>query len=195
MSKIVTLLAATAALLLTATAANAAIDTVLAPTGFFVPNDALKFSPPYYRGAGQDWGWTHGAIAPGFTSASLNISAFDVDSPAENDIIQALDSGTWTTLGSLTGLNNQWVYSNTFSLGANFFDDINTGLNVRILIDQGPSRGWIVTLGKSVLATDGSTLPNPLPGVPEPASWAMMIAGFGLVGAAMRRRRTNFVVA
>lgn len=26
--------------------------------------------------------------------------------------------------------------------------------------------------------------------VPEPASWAMMIAGFGLVGAAARRRRT-----
>jgi hypothetical protein len=25
-------------------------------------------------------------------------------------------------------------------------------------------------------------------GVPEPASWAMLIAGFGLVGAAMRRR-------
>ncbi len=25
-------------------------------------------------------------------------------------------------------------------------------------------------------------------GVPEPTSWAMMIAGFGLVGAAMRRR-------
>jgi hypothetical protein len=27
------------------------------------------------------------------------------------------------------------------------------------------------------------------PSVPEPASWAMLIAGFGLVGAAMRRRR------
>jgi hypothetical protein len=26
--------------------------------------------------------------------------------------------------------------------------------------------------------------------VPEPASWALMIAGFGLVGAAMRRRQT-----
>ena len=26
-------------------------------------------------------------------------------------------------------------------------------------------------------------------GVPEPASWAMLIAGFGLTGAAMRRRR------
>jgi hypothetical protein len=28
-----------------------------------------------------------------------------------------------------------------------------------------------------------------LAGVPEPRSWAMMIAGFGLVGAAARRRR------
>jgi hypothetical protein len=27
------------------------------------------------------------------------------------------------------------------------------------------------------------------PAVPEPASWAMLIAGFGLIGAAMRRRR------
>jgi len=27
------------------------------------------------------------------------------------------------------------------------------------------------------------------PGVPEPASWAMMVGGFGLIGGAMRRRR------
>jgi hypothetical protein len=26
-------------------------------------------------------------------------------------------------------------------------------------------------------------------GVPEPASWAMLIVGFGLIGAARRRRR------
>jgi hypothetical protein len=31
--------------------------------------------------------------------------------------------------------------------------------------------------------------------VPEPASWAMMIAGFGLVGAAARRRRNSAVTA
>jgi len=29
-------------------------------------------------------------------------------------------------------------------------------------------------------------------GVPEPATWAMMIAGFGLAGAALRRRRAAF---
>lgn len=31
--------------------------------------------------------------------------------------------------------------------------------------------------------------------VPEPATWAMMVAGFGLVGAGMRHRATNVVVA
>ncbi len=31
--------------------------------------------------------------------------------------------------------------------------------------------------------------------VPEPAAWAMMLAGFGLVGAAARRRRTVTTVA
>ena len=31
--------------------------------------------------------------------------------------------------------------------------------------------------------------------VPEPASWALMIGGFGLVGAAARRRRTGFASA
>lgn len=34
--------------------------------------------------------------------------------------------------------------------------------------------------------------PIAVPGVPEPASWALMIAGFGLVGAVSRRRRTGF---
>ena len=29
-------------------------------------------------------------------------------------------------------------------------------------------------------------------GVPEPASWALMFAGFGLIGAALRRRRSAF---
>lgn len=32
-------------------------------------------------------------------------------------------------------------------------------------------------------------LPDALIGIPEPASWTMLIAGFGLTGAALRRRR------
>ena len=35
------------------------------------------------------------------------------------------------------------------------------------------------------------TAPAAVAGVPEPATWGMMIAGFGLVGGTMRRRRTS----
>ena len=41
--------------------------------------------------------------------------------------------------------------------------------------------------------TDPITPPEPTGGVPEPASWALMIAGFGLVGATLRRRRAAAV--
>lgn len=36
---------------------------------------------------------------------------------------------------------------------------------------------------------------TPAAAVPEPASWAMMIAGFGLVGGALRRRSLTRVAA
>jgi PEP-CTERM motif len=35
-----------------------------------------------------------------------------------------------------------------------------------------------------------ASVAQPIGAVPEPASWALMIAGFGLVGGVMRRRRT-----
>jgi hypothetical protein len=43
-----------------------------------------------------------------------------------------------------------------------------------------------------VFGVDGISfnVASPVGGVPEPASWAMLIAGFGLIGAAMRRRRS-----
>jgi hypothetical protein len=44
------------------------------------------------------------------------------------------------------------------------------------------------------LGTNGSqfviTTFTPTPGVPEPATWAMMIGGVGMAGGALRRRRT-----
>lgn len=175
--------------------AAAVTDVVQAPSAYFLPVSASPYDSPYYRDRSQDWGWTHSAIAGAFTTASLSISAFDVDySSGETDNIYALDSGDWVFLGTLTGSDGNWEYGNAFNLGSNFFDDIATGLQVKIDIDATNS-GWVVTLGKSALSLDGGALPPPLPGVPEPSSWAMMIAGFGLVGASMRRRKSAAVTA
>jgi hypothetical protein len=170
-----------------------ATDVVEAPDGFFVPTDAQKYDSPYYRGVGQDWEWQHNAIATPFTTASLSISAFDVDSCCgEKDDIYVMDNGVWTFLGTLTGEDDTWDYGNSFNLGANLFDDIVAGLMVQIRIDQN-NEGWIVTLGKSVLSLDKGVRPPPTPGgvVPEPATWAMLITGFGFVGTMARRRRTR----
>ena len=41
-----------------------------------------------------------------------------------------------------------------------------------------------------VFSNVASSVSNSVGGVPEPANWAMLIAGFGLTGGVMRRRRT-----
>ncbi|WP_243722054.1 VPLPA-CTERM sorting domain-containing protein [Meridianimarinicoccus aquatilis] len=180
---------ATAAVLAVAagTAANAAVDTIQAPTGFFVPTVGDENFSPYRRGASEDWGWTHGAIAGPITSASLNISAHDVDAAdGEVDNIYAYDGMTRVLLGSLAGANGVFAFTE-FVLGANFYDDIATGLIVEIDIDVN-NDGWLVALGKSTLTTDGSGPGNPTPTVPLPAAGWMLIAGVGGL-AAMRRKK------
>ena len=51
--------------------------------------------------------------------------------------------------------------------------------------------------GANYVAYDDITFGAATPGsgTPEPAAWALMIAGFGLVGSALRRRRDAFLIA
>jgi hypothetical protein len=60
------------------------------------------------------------------------------------------------------------------------------------LVELRNPQGGVFTSGIGPL--DPGTPGGP-PGVPEPASWAMLIAGFGLTGAAMRRRRRGLAAA
>ena len=58
-----------------------------------------------------------------------------------------------------------------------YYGDVQMGLNGAITVGVDPSH-------------HPDPLPDPLPSaVPEPATWAMMLFGFGLVGFLMRRRR------
>ena len=77
------------------------------------------------------------------------------------------------------------------------------GINTALTAPPSGTIGWINFTGLNLTGNSHTIQFNQMPGrwvfvsevtfagsvVPEPASWAMMIAGFGLVGAAMRQRR------
>ena len=168
--------------------ATPAIDVAQFPTGYFAPSESATYDSPYYRYWDEDWSWTHGAVATPFSTADLLVSGFDVDF-GEVDQIYAKDNGVWVLLGDLDEAPDSYSYT-SFSLGANFFDDILAGLEVRVDIDVTHNYDfWALTLGKSTLSLDKGTPPAANPGVPEPGTWAMMIGGFAAIGSAMRRRK------
>ena len=204
-TRLLSLLAAIFSLSLSAQVfAVVTLDTIDASSGqagtFFVPNPGLESQFPYFRYMGEDWEWQHNAIGGTINTATLSISAWDVDNPSsitgradEIDEIQAYNNNTsmWETVGVLAGSTNSFSFT-TFDLGASWFDEIAAGLMVQILIDQNNTNFWGVSLAKSVLSIDGAPLPDPNPNpVPLPAAvWLFGTALLGLVGFGRRKSKT-----
>jgi len=121
---------------------------------------------------------------------------YSLDAPSIND-------GTWTAFSALDFVGP--------ATGANAVDG-NAAANrsqVSALID-GLSIGvgdtfalrWTIADSNPALTEDGLavddltiTASTAIAAVPEPATWAMMIGGFGLAGAALRRRATRIAFA
>ena len=98
------------------------------------------------------------------------------------------------------GANTPILVGESTTFGDVFLTNGGAGVFLAALDDTGTFTQvsfWGDGFGEYLVA--GGTLrfaaleQNSLPGVPEPASWAMMIAGFGLVGTTMRRRRSALV--
>lgn len=166
---------------------------------YFVKDDASKYNSPYYRNANQDWLWNHNAISGTFSSIKLNISAFDVDYGAsrswEHDVISVWDGSSWFDLGELAGASDIWAFTDFDLSGYSWAQaQVNAGLKVAINIDK-YSTGWLVTLGKSTLTTDGGNQQCvPTPGVPcthtsVPEPSGLMLLGLGLLSLAFVRRK------
>ena len=129
------------------------------------------------------------------------------------------DVTTFETTFNLTGydptnatLSGQVLFDNTgtISLNGNVFGGTFTGFNS--LVPFGTNSNFFVaginhldftltnTGGPQAFQVAGLTvtaekLPPVVGGVPEPTSWMLMVAGFGLVGFAARSRKSNVVAA
>lgn len=78
------------------------------------------------------------------------------------------------------------AYSN-FAIGPNLSNGFSNTGSFTDATGNRRTTSWAFDILNVENATQG--------GVPEPASWAMLIAGFGLTGAAMRRRRATVAAA
>jgi hypothetical protein len=201
-------LSATAALLVSVATNAAPITDVQefsnnTASEYFVDFDANKYNSPYYRGASEDWGWNHNAIAGTFSSIVLDISAFDVDEFApgwrgEIDEIFVFDGSSWLGLGHLAGANDIWAFTSVDLTSYSWAQSqVNAGLQVKLNIDLN-QEGWYVTLGKATLTVDGGNQQCvPTPGIPctsvsEPATLGLL--GLALVGLGLRRRKNKITV-
>jgi PEP-CTERM motif len=137
-------------------------------TGFYVLNSALNFYPVT---TGPNGDFVPGQIAR----------------------VVLTHDGTTTT--GFVGNDQRWAFGG----GANSLANISSVLEVLrddFATGQSEASGGFVDYIRvyDTALTAGEVaglLPPGAGAVPEPASWALMIAGFGLVGGAMRRRATK----
>ena len=136
-----------------------------------------------------------GATYQDFTTHSgalLNKSSFTLFNP---EVGESLDEFIANTL------------SGTFTLGGSGSYDIFAGLSIAVANNDNGGNVTMDFLHTAALSvatqpgveysSDSGVFPGsvaPLPAVPEPASWAMMIAGLGWAGGLMRRRAARQTV-
>lgn len=120
--------------------------------------------------------WTFTVTEEGFVSGSITAT-----------IVGTLPGLTFSSIS----LNGEELLDTSSGDGTKSFSltNIFTDATINELRIVGSGRG---SYGGSVAFQNLEDSGNPQPAVPEPATWAMMMVGFGLVGYAMRRRTVTF---
>ena len=129
-----------------------------------------------------------------FTAA--NFQGFNVDAFfSASDV----DGG-----GFFTVANNPGVFTTTAQRTADG-ETLRTTFNINGLVDTETSATYIFRTNATAFTRgtfgviDGSTFSGlafaPTSAVPEPATWGLMLVGFGIVGSTLRRRRSQAAYA
>lgn len=105
-------------------------------------------------------------------SAAIQLAAWEIVN--ENTASYGFSTGTFRSSGGNS--------DGARTLAQSYLDNITGGV-------------WQPANGTLKLLYSANSQSQVLAAVPEPATWAMMIAGFGLVGGALRRRSTNVALA
>ena len=130
-------------------------------------------------------------IAPGYTGSFALTDAF-VPGDVYSVKLFGTDEGS-----SVFGLYGDGYFDNSLGLAtySAAWDNIAYS-HYLVLFGVGDFSFSVSGNGKGGLpAHFGYRLDTVKASVPEPASWALMIGGFGLAGAALRRRRASVVTA
>jgi hypothetical protein len=162
------------------------------------------------RGQGQDTILAHREGQPSLGNGVKFDAFILVDSTGTQDGLFLVTYDADHQVSSLTRntLQRSWVTidGNTLSLAIPLaeifttgFDVSQYGLNLWTRSGDASTTAFIVDFAPNGLEQGGepgrSPLFNPSLAVPEPTTWALMIMGFGLAGASLRRRRTAALAA
>ena len=125
-----------------------------------------------------------------FNFVSIDIGSLDANDPQFHNTI----STVWTFVGALSGggtvsetIDTDPDQILTYALSSAF-----QGLTSVDITAELPVMGIVTSNGTGLTADFDNIVatPSDVRGpVPEPSTWALMISGFGLAGAALRRRR------
>ena len=129
-----------------------------------------------------------GNIAGGIMSMTINFNAATTAFGFDWFNTDFSDSYSINTPGG-TIFNTPPFTLASNSATSGFFGLISATPFTSIVITNNETGGYMSTEGMDNFVTNGVGSVNP--GVPEPATWAMMIGGFGAIGASMRRRKVS----
>ena len=136
--------------------------------------------------------------APGAGSGLLTTDGITFDSRGYTaqtitGITGTFNGSAITGLGSLTGANNLYYLTGpSFLDGSGLGFMTAAGTNVNLFYQDFADRYQINTTNPFTVSTVRASSSAAVAAVPEPATWAMMLFGFGGVGFSMRsaRRKT-----